>query len=196
MAARRSTAKKIVLSPRPRRVASKASSEERTVSWWDDFYRIVRLVPPGRVTTYGTVAALGGHPRAARHVGFAMAALKDTKKNREVPWQRVLGAAPGRRAKVTIKDPVGAALQRAILEAEGVEIDARGRVDLDRFGWAGPSAKSRDTAKRPARTKSRKPARRSPKSPAKSGGAPKPPTKLGGTAKPPAASRPRPRRGR
>lgn len=105
------------------------------MSWWDDFYRVVRLIPRGRVTTYGVVAELGGHPRSARHVGFAMAALKDTRKHRDVPWQRVLGASPGRRAHVTIRDPLGGAMQRAILEKEGVTFDARGRIELDRFGW-------------------------------------------------------------
>jgi methylated-DNA-protein-cysteine methyltransferase related protein len=135
---KRAPAKKaaeVVRTPRP---AREASSEMRTVSWWDDFYRVVRLIPHGRVTTYGVVAELGGHPRAARHVGFALAALKSTKKNRGVPWQRVLGAAPGRRAHVTIRDPVGGAMQRAILESEGITFDARGRIDLRRFGWPEP----------------------------------------------------------
>ncbi|MFT3774783.1 MAG: MGMT family protein [Minicystis sp.] len=109
-----------------------------TVSWWDDFYRVVRRIPAGRVTTYGAVAAFAGHPRAARHVGYAMAALKDTRKHRDVPWQRVMGAAPRERARVTIKDPIGGAMQRALLEAEGVVFDAMGRVMLSRFGWAGP----------------------------------------------------------
>jgi methylated-DNA-protein-cysteine methyltransferase-like protein len=116
----------------------KPTSDLDTVSWWDDFYRVVRRIPPGRVATYGAVAAFGGHPRAARHVGYAMAALEDGGKNADVPWQRVLGAAPRDKAKVTIKDPVGGALQRAMLEAEGVTFDALGRVDLTVFGWAGP----------------------------------------------------------
>lgn len=125
----------------------KASIEVRTVSWWDDFYRVVRRIPRGRVTTYGVVAALGGHPRAARHVGFAMAALGNTRKNRDVPWQRVLGAAPGRRAHVTIKDPIGGAMQRAILESEGVTFDARGRIDLAEFGWPEVRPEPRKSAK-------------------------------------------------
>lgn len=114
-------------------------SDLDTVSWWDDFYRVVRRIPRGRVSTYGAIAIFAGHPRAARHVGYAMAALKDTRKNRDVPWQRVLGAAPRNRARVTIKDPVGGAMQRALLEAEGVRFDGLGRVALDRFGWAGPT---------------------------------------------------------
>lgn len=130
-----------------RRVSKKpdpgpSPSEYETVSWWEDFYRVVRQVPFGRVTTYGAVAAFGGHPRAARHVGYAMAALKDGK-NEDVPWHRVLGAAPRQRAKVSIKDPIGGAMQRGLLEAEGVLFDALGRVALDRFGWSGPPPKKR-----------------------------------------------------
>jgi methylated-DNA-protein-cysteine methyltransferase-like protein len=142
--AQRAPAKKVAvlaLPPRPARpprTAREPAIEARTVSWWDDFYRVVRLIPRGRVTTYGVVAELGGHPRSARHVGFAMAALKDTRKHRDVPWQRVLGASPGRRAHVTIRDPLGGAMQRAILEKEGVTFDARGRIELDRFGWPDP----------------------------------------------------------
>ncbi|MEP7125745.1 MAG: MGMT family protein [Byssovorax sp.] len=125
-----------------------AAIEVKTASWWDDFYRVVRQIPRGRITTYGVVAELGGHPRAARHVGFAMAALEDTKKHRDVPWQRVLGAAPGRRAQITIRDPLGGAVQRAILEKEGIAFDERGRIDLATFGWpeATPTRKGAGTA--------------------------------------------------
>jgi methylated-DNA-protein-cysteine methyltransferase-like protein len=104
----------------------------------------VRRIPRGKVTTYGAVALLAGYPRAARHVGWAMAALNDAKaKHRDVPWQRVLAAAPGERARVSIKDPVGGAIQRAMLEAEGVVFDRLGRVELVRFGWSGRAARRR-----------------------------------------------------
>jgi methylated-DNA-protein-cysteine methyltransferase related protein len=106
-----------------------------TVSSWADFYRVVRRIPHGRVCTYGAVAAMASHPRSARHVGFALAALKETGKNADVPWQRVLGGKGATRAIITIKDPVGGALQRMLLEAEGVEFDERGVVSLERFGW-------------------------------------------------------------
>lgn len=35
-------------------------------------YRLVRSVPPGKVTTYGTIAAVLGDRRGARMVGWAM----------------------------------------------------------------------------------------------------------------------------
>lgn len=135
----------------PRKAPKRDTSDYETVSWWEDFYRVVRLVPSGRVTTYGAVAAFGGHPRSARHVGYAMAALKDTGKNADVPWHRVLGAASRDRAKVAIKDPIGGSIQRGLLESEGVTFDARDRVSLSSFGWAGPTA--RRAAKKTAKPK-------------------------------------------
>ncbi len=100
---------------------------------WAEIYRAVRRVPRGRVTTYGAIALLAGKPRGARQGGYALAALRGAKH--DVPWQRVLGARPRGLAAISILDPVGAAVQRQLLEREGIRFDARGRVDLGRFGW-------------------------------------------------------------
>ncbi len=100
---------------------------------WESIYAVVRRIPRGRVTTYGAVAALLGRPRAARQVGYALAALRGTRH--DVPWQRVLGARPRGRAAISILDPMGAAVQEAKLRKEGVRFDGRGMVDLARFGW-------------------------------------------------------------
>ncbi|TKC93351.1 cysteine methyltransferase [Polyangium fumosum] len=155
MKSKKKPAKKATKPParRPVKARARISRAEpadavEPVSWWEDFYRVVRRIPRGRVTTYGVVAALGGHPRSARHVGFALAALKDPDGNSRVPWQRVLGSRPRNRAAVTIKDPISGALQRALLESEGVTFDARGNVSLDRFGWAGLGAKKPTAAPR------------------------------------------------
>jgi methylated-DNA-protein-cysteine methyltransferase-like protein len=102
---------------------------------WEVFYRVVRAIPRGKVLTYGGVAERAGRPRSARHVGFALAALRDAKKSRGVPWQRVLGARGRGFAGIAIRDPIGAALQRELLESESVEFDDRDRVDLSRFEW-------------------------------------------------------------
>jgi methylated-DNA-protein-cysteine methyltransferase-like protein len=100
---------------------------------WARYYRIVRRIPRGRVATYGDVALAAGRPRGARQVGFALAALRGSRH--DVPWQRVLGARPRGHASISILDPVGAAVQRKLLEAEGVRFDDRDRIDLARFGW-------------------------------------------------------------
>jgi len=100
---------------------------------WSRYYRIVMRIPRGRVSTYGEVAKLAGRPRGAREVGYALSALRGSKHR--VPWQRVLGKRPGDFAGVSLLDPMGAAVQQALLEKEGVEFDGRGRVALGEFGW-------------------------------------------------------------
>jgi len=109
-----------------------------TMSSYERIQAVVRRVPRGRVVTYGQVAAEAGLPRAARQVGYAMAALPDDS---DVPWHRVVNArgeisrrsrARGpRRAAATVAE----AIQRSLLEAEGVAFDARGRIDLERYRW-------------------------------------------------------------
>ena len=95
-------------------------------------YAIVRQIPPGRVATYGQIAAIEGSS-SARMVGYAMAALPGP--DRTVPWQRVLN----RTGAVSERSGGGGTCrQRRALEAEGVLFDAAGRIDLDIFGWDGP----------------------------------------------------------
>src|SRR5262249_58523086 len=102
------------------------------------------------------VSLLAGRPRAARHVGFAMAALKASGPNGDVLWHRVLGSKSKTRARVAIKDPMGGAVQRMLLEGEGVEFDARGGVSLERFGWSGRTPRKKKPAARPAAKKAKK----------------------------------------
>ncbi len=87
-------------------------------------------IPRGRVMTYGQVARAAGLGGAARIVGYAMRAGL-----RPVPWQRVVGQKRPGLAHITIKDPVGAALQRQLLEAEGVRFRPDGSIDLATFGY-------------------------------------------------------------
>ncbi len=100
---------------------------------WDAYYRVVARIPSGKVATYSQIALLAGRPRAARHVGYALAALKGTRHR--IPWQRVLAKRTGSWAGIAIRDPLGAAAQRLLLEREGVVVDERGRVSLEHFGW-------------------------------------------------------------
>ena len=96
-------------------------------------YAVVCRVEVGFVTTYGDVATVLGSPRVARHVGFALAALTDP----EVPWHRVINA----QGRISFRgDVTRSGEQRARLEAEGVEFDARDRVDLSRFRWPYPDS--------------------------------------------------------
>lgn len=94
-------------------------------------YAVVNRIPPGRVCTYGRVAALAGLPGHARMVGYALHALLNGS---EVPWWRVINRA-GRISNVYAADE-----QRARLQAEGVEVSEEYLIDLDRFLWDGDAS--------------------------------------------------------
>ena len=100
---------------------------------YDRIYGMVRRIPPGKVTTYGRISELVGGC-TARMVGYAMAALTRGTAP-EVPWQRVINA----QGKISIHgDGVGNAMQRVVLDQEGVVFDDLDRVDFSIFGWPGP----------------------------------------------------------
>ena len=79
-------------------------------------WQVVSMIPPGKVASYGQVAALAGLPAHARYVGALMARLPpDTR----LPWHRVVNAG----LRVSSRgDPDGEAEQRQRLEAEGVSL--------------------------------------------------------------------------
>ncbi|HNS72466.1 MAG TPA: MGMT family protein [bacterium] len=89
---------------------------------------LVAKIPPGRVATYGQIAAMLGVPGGARTVGWAMHGLPEGS---EVPWHRVIGAG----GLVRLPEFEGKAVQVMLLHQEGVEVDRRGRIDLERFQW-------------------------------------------------------------
>ncbi len=94
-------------------------------------WAVVCAISSGRVATYKQVAALAHieGPSGARQVGYALAALKD---GATVPWHRVVNV------KGTISprgDRDWSNQQYDRLALEGIEFDALGRIDLQRFEW-------------------------------------------------------------
>jgi len=87
---------------------------------------LIRSIPKGKVATYGQVAGMAGDPRGARQVVRVL----NTQKN--LPWHRVLAAG----GRITLPGP-GGALQRKLLEAEGVRLNADGTTPLALYGWRG-----------------------------------------------------------
>lgn len=88
----------------------------------------IASIPPGRVSSYGQVAAIAGLPGRARLVARTLRYVPD---DRHVPWFRVLRSDGG------IAFPEGSSgynEQSRLLRREGVEV-VRGRVDVSRFGW-------------------------------------------------------------
>ena len=101
-------------------------------------YALVRACPPGRVTTYGWIAAAMGYARAARMVGWFM---NKSHHADGVPAQRVVNSkgelsgswAFGQRGRM-----------RQLLEDEGIVLSADDKIDLKRFGWNPATALSDD----------------------------------------------------
>ncbi len=110
----------------------------------EEFYQqvwaLVRQIPPGKVSTYGKIAALLPPPQGMdiksylafgpRWVGGAMSACPQ-----DVPWQRVINS----QGKVSLRPGGGGEHQRELLEAEGVIFDEHARVDLKVYAWEGPA---------------------------------------------------------
>jgi methylated-DNA-protein-cysteine methyltransferase-like protein len=106
--------------------------EEPTERTYARVYAVVRQIPPGRVATYGQIAAIVGNC-TARMVGYALASLPNES---DVPWQRVINA----QGKISPRgDNLGAAVQQDLLEEEGVVFSPERKVRLKTYRWAGPS---------------------------------------------------------
>jgi methylated-DNA-protein-cysteine methyltransferase-like protein len=94
-------------------------------------YAVIRQIPYGRVATYGQIAGMVGGI-SAQMVGFALASLRDRPEEEPVPWQRVINA----KGKISPHGyGFGSAVQRQLLEEEGIRFDANGCVDFNIYGW-------------------------------------------------------------
>lgn len=92
---------------------------------WD----VVRMIPSGRVTTYGHIAEYLGTKRAARMVGYAMNA---SHSQPSIPAHRVVN----RKGMLTGKHHFGSPDQmKKLLEAEGVQVLNDQVVGFDKLLW-------------------------------------------------------------
>ena len=93
------------------------------------FYDIIENIPAGQVASYGQIAALAGHPRHARHVGFALSALSGSST---VPWHRVVSS----QGRIPSRGSSGSDdFQRLLLEEEGIEFSLHDRINMRRYQW-------------------------------------------------------------
>ncbi len=86
---------------------------------------IVKRIPVGRVTTYGDIARLAGHPGAARAVGNVMRQARLPG----LPYHRVI-AAGGQLGGYS-----DLSLKRALLVAEGLVVSARRVRHFEKVRW-------------------------------------------------------------
>lgn len=98
---------------------------------FEKIYSVVKMIPKGKVASYGTVAALAGNPRWARVVGYALHVNPEPGK---IPCHRVVTRS-GEVSKAFAFG--GENMQRQLLSEEGIEFLDDGRVDMSRFAWHG-----------------------------------------------------------
>ncbi len=90
-------------------------------------YEIVASIPKGRVMTYGQIAALCGHPRAAQVVGQ----IAHFGPN-NLPWHRVVNRLGQLARGYSYGGKEG---HKQDLEAEGVVVSSDYTVDVDKLIW-------------------------------------------------------------
>jgi len=107
-------------------------------------FQIVRMIPKGRVMTYGQIAEILGEGYTPRTVGFVMHSSDD-----KTPWHRVINAQGGcsTRGLVLPHDK-----QQRMLEAEGVSFNARGRCSLEEYVWIPEPSKLKGRERAPKTT--------------------------------------------
>lgn len=96
------------------------------------FYLTLMSIPPGKVITYGQLAALAGLPGAARLAGTVLCGLPEQT---ELPWHRVINA----QGKISLpENSSGYQEQKKRLEAEGV-IFTNNKINLRIYGYTKPT---------------------------------------------------------
>lgn len=126
------------------------------MSVYFEVYEIVRTIPRGRVLTYGLISHMISKRLTAQGVGWALRALRGAEEIKKeaktaankaavaagkkskvvyhsgnVPWHRVINASGG--ISTTRNTEMPPDLQQELLEAEGVEFNHEGKIDLARY---------------------------------------------------------------
>ena len=97
--------------------------------FFEDVYDVVRLIPPGKVTSYGAIARYLGAARSSRMVGWAMNAAH---RLTDVPAHRVVNRNGLLTGKMHFETPQRMA---ELLESEGVRLNGDQIIDLSKHFW-------------------------------------------------------------
>ena len=104
-------------------------SKDKT-SFFQDVCDVVKLIPRGRVTSYGAIAKYLGSPGAARMVGWAMNACHSSDE--AVPAQRVVNRIGMLSGAAHFSGPN---LMQQLLESEGIKVENNQVVDFEKLFW-------------------------------------------------------------
>ena len=109
---------------------SDASVKDSKYHFFEDVYAIVRLIPEGRVTSYGAIAAYLGSKSSSRMVGWAMNLSHHTSP--VVPAHRVVNRMGMLTGKHHFETPT---TMETLLQKEGHQIEKDTIIDFDRVFW-------------------------------------------------------------
>ncbi len=117
----------------------KKKIKNKQTDFFNKVYKIAKIIPYGKVTTYGHIAEVCGIKSAARTVGWALNGCGP-----DIPAHRVVNRYGALTGKVHFGDPN---LMEDLLRAEGVEFDEKGCVILEKYLWIPESLRSRNKDK-------------------------------------------------
>jgi methylated-DNA-protein-cysteine methyltransferase-like protein len=100
-----------------------------TFTFFQNVHDVARLIPAGRVTSYGAIAKYLSAPRSSRMVGYAMNAASEDDS---IPAHRVVNRLGMLSGKMNFKSPT--AMQEA-LEKEGVKVENDQVVEFEKRFW-------------------------------------------------------------
>jgi len=98
-------------------------------NFYDSVYQVARLIPKGRVTSYGAIAAYLGTKGSSRMVGYATQACSNA--NPPVPAHRVVN----RQGLLTAKFHFGGERMAEMLRSEGVKVEEDQVQDFKNVFW-------------------------------------------------------------
>lgn len=99
-------------------------------NFFEDVFAVVRLIPPGRVTNYGSIAKYLGSGLSSRMVGWAMNASHQSPE--KVPAHRVVNRNGLLSGKHHFETPTA---MQELLEKEGILIKDNQVVDFRKICW-------------------------------------------------------------
>ena len=99
--------------------------------FFQSVYQVVRLIPKGRVTSYGAIAKYLGSSRSSRMVGWAMNAAHSSRID-YVPAHRVVNRNGELTGKNHFSTPF---LMQELLEKEGIKVVKDKIKKFDKIYW-------------------------------------------------------------
>lgn len=98
-------------------------------NFFERVFDVVRLIPEGRVTSYGAIARFIGSPQSSRMVGWAMNA---SHFEEGIPAHRVVNRIGLLTGKNHFRHPE---LMQQLLESEGIQVEDDRIIDFEKYFW-------------------------------------------------------------